>query len=275
MPKTKNTQLAKVESSEVTVAKLATVKKIICPDATDEELQLFALHCNQTGLDPFSNQIYLIKRGGKPTFQTSIDGYRIVAERSGSYAGNDDYKYDEAFTSGQEKYPKFATATVYRMVAGVRVPFSATARWNEYKQEYKGQLGNMWSKFPSVMLGKCAEALALRKAFPNALSGVYTQEEMAQADNTPTPQVKEVQEMKVVEEPKEEPTDTGFSEEDLKQLDLIEAIYALSEQLGNDHEKTDEIILTGYKKPLDKLTSEKLLIIHDALTRKVNQNGKQ
>jgi len=78
--------------------------------------------------------------------------------------------------------PETATATVYKMIDGVRCPFSATARWKEY---YPGEKqGFLWDKMPFLMLGKCAEALALRKSFPCELSGVYTTEEMGQADTT-------------------------------------------------------------------------------------------
>ena len=76
--------------------------------------------------------------------------------------------------------PITATATVYKIVGGVRVSFSATAIWDAYCPQ--GNESFMWKKMPYLMLGKCAEALALRKAFPNDLSGVYTDDEMAQAD---------------------------------------------------------------------------------------------
>lgn len=186
MNKTTQLAIANTETS-VTVEALRDVKALIAKDASDAELKLFAMHCNRTGLDPFSNQIFLIVRGfgerRKATFQTSIDGYRIVAERSGKYAGNDDPVFDPEFDTGKSNYPRWAKVTVHKMVEGQRVPFSATARWDEYKQEFKGQLGNMWAKMPATMLGKCAEALALRKAFPNDLAGIYTNEEMSQADN--------------------------------------------------------------------------------------------
>src|SRR5690606_36600618 len=49
--------------------------------------EAFLHHCSRTGLDPVARQIYLIERGGKHTIQVSIDGARLVAERSGKYAG--------------------------------------------------------------------------------------------------------------------------------------------------------------------------------------------
>jgi hypothetical protein len=117
------------------------------------------------------------------TIQTGIDGYRVVAERSGTLAGIDDSIFDDE----TKDHPNKASVTVYRMIEGIRVGFTASARWNEYVQTYNrnGQMmvGPMWKKMPYLMLAKCAEALALRKAFPNDLTGIYTNEEMSQADN--------------------------------------------------------------------------------------------
>ena len=72
--------------------------------------------------------------------------------------------------------PNKATVTVYKMLEGQRLPFTATARWSEY---YPGEkIGFQWRTKPYLMLGKCAESLALRKAFPKLLSGMYSAEEM-------------------------------------------------------------------------------------------------
>lgn len=169
------------------------IKKQIAPNCTDLELALFAKVCQRTGLDPFARQIYAIKRGSgdhaKMTIQTGIDGYRLAAARSNAYAGSDDIEYD----TEDGEHPNWARATVYRLVQGQRVPFAAKARWAEYCQKYDGKPSDMWQKFPYLMLGKCAEALALRKAFPAELSGMYTDEEMTQADNVVEGSVREVQ----------------------------------------------------------------------------------
>ncbi len=153
------------------------IKRTIAKGATDDELKLFLYQCEKRGLDPLSRQIYFQKRktktGEQMTILTAIDGYRLIADRTGKYAGNDEPIYDN------ERSPSKATSTVYKIVGTIRCPFTATARWHQY---YPGdQSGFMWNKMPHLMLGKCAEALALRKAFPEELGGLYIDEEMHQA----------------------------------------------------------------------------------------------
>ena len=58
-------------------------------------------------------------------------------------------------------------------------PLWATAIYREYRPV--GKQAFMWDKFPALMSAKVAEMLALRRAFPCELSGIYSQEEMAQA----------------------------------------------------------------------------------------------
>lgn len=154
----------------------------------DEDLMFFLYTAKRTGLDPLVNQIYAVYRWDsrlgreKMTIQTGIDGFRLVAQRSGDYAGQDDASFIPEDESSQ--YPVKASVTVYKVINGTRVPFTATARWSEYVQLGKnGKPTSMWSKMPYLMLSKCAEALALRKAFPNELSGIYTEAEMGQSTN--------------------------------------------------------------------------------------------
>ncbi len=153
------------------------IKRTYARGATDDELKLFLYQCEKRGLDPLSRQIYFQKRktkdGDQMTVLTAIDGYRLIADRTGKYAGCDDATFDD------EAKPSKATVTVYKMVGGMRCAFTASARWDEY---YPGSgKGFLWDKMPHTMLAKCAEALALRKAFPEELGGIYTPEEMDQA----------------------------------------------------------------------------------------------
>jgi phage recombination protein Bet len=173
----------------MTREQIELIKATVARGATDDELKLFLYTANRTQLDPLTKQIHFIKRRVKNkqsgeyeevgTIQTGIDGYRVVASRNG-LAGIEDAVFD----AETEKHPNKASVTVYRMVGGVRVPFTASARWTEYAQtDRDGNPTAMWKKMPYLMLAKVAEALALRKAFPNDLSGVYTNEEMAQAES--------------------------------------------------------------------------------------------
>ena len=154
------------------------ISTTIAPGCSNDELRLFAYACQLTGLDPFSRQIYAIKRGGKLTIQVSIDGLRSIAERTGQLDGSQSYWCgpDGAWVDVwlDSKPPAAAKTIIHRK--GCAHPFSATARFADFNA---GQ--GLWSKMPSVMIAKCSEAQALRRAFPADLSGVYSTDEMDQA----------------------------------------------------------------------------------------------
>lgn len=212
--------------------KTLTEANIIPKGTPPAQIQLFSRVCYEKGLSPFSKQIHLIPRKSKDgitryTHQTAIDGFRSIAERTGVYAGNDDYKFNGDRTEFElikegSKQPITATATVYKIVGGIRCPFSATARWEEY---YPGDtLSFMWKKMPFLMLGKCAEALALRKAFPESLGGLYTNDEMMQAD---------VKEVEIIETKAVEVKDTVKAKPKPKKTNdgIIEAIESASSKM--------------------------------------------
>jgi phage recombination protein Bet len=162
----------------------ALISSTIAPGCTADELKLFAYACQRTGLDPFSKQIYAIKRGGKLTIQAGIDGLRSIAERSGELDGSATFWIGDAEGSQWSdvwlgsKPPAAAKTIIWRK--GCSHSFVGVARY----ADYAGQ--GLWSKMPSAMLAKCSEALALRKAFPADMSGVYTVDEMEQETVTVT-----------------------------------------------------------------------------------------
>lgn len=180
------------------------LRSTVARNLSDHEIKLFKYICQQTGLDPLLRQIYAMKKQKRGsgvnqlTFQTGIDGYRVIAERSGEYAGSDEpmYRYlgseriAQREREGRSAPPALilsATVTVYRIVQNQKVGFTAIAYWDEYAQyNSDGSLSEFWRRMPHGQLAKCSEALALRKAFPTDLSGIYTHEEMQQANLSET-----------------------------------------------------------------------------------------
>ena len=161
---------------------LRTVKSVLAPDLSDDELKLFSMVAARSGLDPFAKQVYAVKRKGRVTFQTGIDGYRSIAARTGMYDGQDEPEYGP-WVEAPFGHPESATVRVYRK--GVTRAIAATAFWDEYKP---ADNDFMWQRMPRVMIAKVAEALALRKAFPydperreGIGADLYTADEMAQA----------------------------------------------------------------------------------------------
>jgi phage recombination protein Bet len=170
------------------------LKNSICKGVTNEEFEVFLMACAKTQLDPFMKQIYAVKRkskrpdgswGESMTIQTGIDGYRLIAERTGHYAPGPEptYTYDDnGFLLSASAYIKKQTKD------GTWHTVSASAYIDEYCQSFvdkntgEKKATGLWATMPRTMLAKCAESQALRKAFPSEMSGVYTKEEMQQAE---------------------------------------------------------------------------------------------
>lgn len=231
--------------------KVELIRRMIAPTATEDELALFLYQAQRTGLDPLARQIvfnkFNTKNGPRMSIITSIDGYRLLADRTGKYAGNDDPTFEG------EPTPTKATVTVYKLAGGIRCPFTATARWTEYYPGDNPQ-GFMWRKMPYLMLGKCAEALALRKAFPAELSGLYTDTEMEQAGYVEG----EFAEATPVQTPQPKPDSRPLAP--VKQ----EAAPAEPKKNGNGHDKkpvdvTTQFWLTAKEMELTKEKAQAIL----------------
>jgi len=228
------TPISSTTSGGWTREQLDLLKETLAKDLTDNEFKLFSFICQKTNLDPFGRQIYAVKRGGRMVIQTGIDGFRIIAGRTGEHGGTSDIEYD----SDDGPNPKWAKVTVTRLVAGKERFFSCTARWNEFAVlGHDGKPNTFWRKMPFHMLGKVAESHALRKAFPNELSGLYTSDEMGQADNPVRPQIQKPQPKRVKPKAKPIPLTEGMVEAEIDALEQGEdggLIDDYSETHGED-----------------------------------------
>lgn len=171
-----------IEQKGFTDEQIQLLKSTVCKDHTNEEFAVFLNVCNRVQLDPFAKQIYSIKYNGRMTTQTSIDGLRLIADRTGRYAPGK----APTFTYDKDGKLESATAYIMKKVGNEWFEVGSTAIMREYENQYN----QLWKKLPHAMLAKCAEATALRRAFPNETSGLYSTEEMSTAgESKPTIQM--------------------------------------------------------------------------------------
>lgn len=224
--------------------KLQLLKDTICKGCqSNQEFELFLMIANRSGLDPFAKQIYAVFRWDSKlgrnvmTAQTSIDGYRLTADRTGNYSpGREpEFSYDK-----DGKLIK-ATAFVKKMTRdGIWHEVSASAYYSEYVGKKKdGTATEFWASKPHTMLAKCAECLAIKKCFPAELLGLYAKEEMEQADNPVLDITPEVVESKEITQ--EQATE------------LVGLIKACSEEEKKEHWKTIQKVTNPPIKKMEEL----------------------
>lgn len=259
------------------------VKRMIAKDATDDELSLFLQQCSRTGLDPFSKQIYAISRFSKRdnrkvmSIQVSIDGARLIAERTGKYdnqegpywCGDDGVWKDVWLTSGN---PKAAKVLVYKV--GSERATTGIAHWSEYADT----TSNFWQTKPALMLAKCAEMLALRKAFPQELSDLYASEEMEQVDSSVidvTPRIVNQDTGEIVDNPFEKEASskvTLLSKEQLEKLKLLGGEF-YGKEWDEQCPKLVEAVSKGAIVDIEKLTDKEADKLIKGIKKRIDERA--
>lgn len=201
------------------------IKSMYAKGLDETEFETYALLCKNLGLDPIRKQVYAIKRKTKDkhgretwvmTIQVSIEGYRSIAERTGKYAPGEETVYlydDQKKLIGARAYVRKMTddRTWHNVSAEAYLEEYMATYYDLKKKEHVPT--QFWSKFPRVMIEKCAEARALRRCFPNELANLYIPEEMDQADSSevaPKPLV--------ITQDTQETEDPKISEDELKEI---------------------------------------------------------
>src|SRR5262245_2487410 len=165
------------------------------PKATEYTCPLHLYNSARLRSHPLDGLIVYTEHSGRYTPVVSINFLRARGQATGEMAGSDDPK----FILSDDGLPYSATVTVYRLTQGIRYAYTATARWSEYCPAAPAD--RMWQKMPHTMLGKCAEALALRKAFPHELAGQHTAEELESDGGEVAPPARAVRAASAVVEP--------------------------------------------------------------------------
>jgi hypothetical protein len=192
---------------------LEVIRDQFAPNATNLELEYFAGVCRHLDLDPWAGHIYLIGRRQKIKDrdgheiwrlvhkpQISVAGRRAIASRTGRLVGVDGpywcgpRRFDDTgaklpldwtdLWDDDDEYPYAARCLVWP--AGWRLPANGVVKWSEfavYDDAERTRLGKFWKQAPSHMIGKVAESLALRRAFPEVEAAVAYVDSSMESDD--------------------------------------------------------------------------------------------
>lgn len=298
---------------------------------TDEQVQALMAHCGlenvpsgdafaflhlcqKTGLDPWAREIYLIgrkvRKRGEPDrvkfqAQTGIDGYRHIAERTGQYQSRlgpfwcgpdgtwrDVWLLDEPPTAARVGIVRDGHPEPFYGTVTFREFCPMTDVWENNKRTGAQKPQGLWEKMPAHMLAKCAEALAIRTAFPRQVSGLYVDEEMQQADAAEQAAELEAaseqrarQRAELVRRPWDNPAGDPASPEVTAEGDVIEGVVLDRDELWAELQSQADMLgqkipamtrrwAAANRKNVDDATAEELLQLVESNRARVAELAK-
>lgn len=223
------------------------LQETIFPNASDASILMAIDYCKVRNLDILKRPVHIVpiwnadQKRFIDTVWQGISELRTTAMRTGQYAGIDETIYGKDITKRvgdvEITFPEYAQTTVYRMINGTRVPFVGDkVYWLETVATKKdGSPNAMWKQRPYGQIAKCAEAAALRKAFPEELGNEYAAEEMGNKINsTQNEQKQEI--IDVFAEP-EEPAQPVKA---IKQQNINPNLEAMANEYYEAHNEADK-----------------------------------
>jgi phage recombination protein Bet len=249
-------------SNEIDQHIWSALKNSLYTGARDESIKMVLDYCKAAKLDPMQKPVHIVPMSVKnaqtgryeykDVVMAGVGLYRIQAARSNQYAGVSEPEFGEDVTcnlGGAEiTYPKWCRVTVKKIVNNTIVEFTAKEYWLENYAAKKDTAtpNTMWQKRPYGQLAKCAEAQALRKAFPEIVSQHLTAEEMEGKNfNDLEIEVNEIEVKNIT--PKSQSISSkldsvlSYQEEEVKDLEPAETLAELIE-LVKLHNVSSEII---------------------------------
>jgi len=281
-------QLVQQTNNEIDNAVLSALKSSLYTGAKDDSIQMVVEYCKACKLDPMQKPVHIVPmwdkntESMKDTIMPGIGLYRIQAARSNKYAGVSEPEYGDTVntTLGGVKiaYPEWCKVTVKKLVGNNIVEFTAKEYWLEnYATARKNSTAPnaMWLKRPFGQLAKCAEAQALRKAFPEIITQQPTAEEMegkSFAENTKTVVENNTSQNALERYIEDEKTEYDVTQDKV----ILNKYFALQEliELHNVPQKTVDLWLQKAQvESIDKLPEEKIDACIDYIDKKFNSEN--
>ena len=282
------TQLVQQTNNEIDNAVLSALKSSLYTGAKDDSIQMVIEYCKACKLDPMQKPVHIVPmwdkntKSMKDTIMPGIGLYRIQAARSNKYAGVSEPEYGDTVNTTlggvSISYPEWCKVTVKKLVGNNIVEFTAKEYWLEnYATARKDSTAPnaMWLKRPFGQLAKCAEAQALRKAFPEIITQQPTAEEMegkSFAENTKTVVENNTSQNALERYIEDEKTEYDVTQDKV----ILNKYFALQEliQLHNVPQETVDLWLQKAQvESLDELPEEKIEACIDYIDKKFNSEN--